>query len=135
MFKEIYVKIILIFLLMVNVLTSPRRIERLTWLLVLASGYIAFRAVLDYVRGIISSSTAVSRVPFGGIFKNPNDLALNMVALLPFAVFIALRPGSMAAAGDGRPVRGTDAWRNRGVALAQRDAGSRRDVGRAGASS
>ena len=31
----------------------------------------------------------------GGIFKNPNDLALNMVAFLPFAVFIALRPGSM----------------------------------------
>ena len=96
MFKEIYVKIILIYLLMVNVLTSPKRIERLTWLLVLASGYIAFRAVLDYVRG--NNLVEYGRVEgaVGGIFRNPNDLALNMVALLPFAVFVALRPGSMA---------------------------------------
>ena len=93
-FKEIYVKIILIFLLMVNVLTSLRRIERLRWLLVLASGYLAFRAVLDYVRGINVVSGRVEGA-VGGIFKNPNDLALNMVAFLPFAVFIALRPGSM----------------------------------------
>ena len=94
MFKDLYVKIILIFLLMVNVLTSPRRIERLTWLLVLASGYIAFRAVLDYARGINLANGRVEGA-VGGMFKNPNDLALNMVAFLPFAVFIALRPGSM----------------------------------------
>ena len=93
-FNEIYVKIILIFLLMVNVLTSLRRIERLRWLLVLASGYLAFRAVLDYVRGINVVSGRVEGA-VGGIFKNPNDLALNMVVFLPFAVFIALRPGSM----------------------------------------
>jgi putative inorganic carbon (HCO3(-)) transporter len=93
-FNEIYVKIILIFLLMVNVLTSLRRIERLRWLLVLASGYLAFRAVLDYARGINVVSGRVEGA-VGGIFKNPNDLALNMVAFLPFAIFIALRPGSM----------------------------------------
>ncbi len=94
LFKDVYIKIILIFLLMVNVLTSPRRIERLTWLLVLASGYISFRAVLDYARGINLANGRVEGA-VGGIFKNPNDLALNMVAFLPFAVFIALGPGSM----------------------------------------
>jgi len=92
-FKEIYSKIILIYLLMVNVLTTPRRIERINWLLVLASGYLAFRAVLDYVRGnhLVENGRVEGSV--GGIFKNPNDLALNMVALLPLAIFVALRPG------------------------------------------
>jgi O-antigen ligase len=92
-FKEIYSKIILIYLLMVNVLTTPRRIERINWLLVLASGYLAFRAVLDYVRGnhLVENGRVEGSV--GGIFKNPNDLALNMVAMLPLAIFIALRPG------------------------------------------
>ena len=42
----------LIFLLMVNTLTSPKRVERFMWLIVLATGYLAFRAVFDYARGV-----------------------------------------------------------------------------------
>ena len=91
-FKDLYVKVILIFLLMVNVLTSPRRIERLTWLLVIAAGYIGFRAVLDYARGVNLVENGRVQGAVGGIFKNPNDLALNMVSLLPLAVFVTLRP-------------------------------------------
>jgi putative inorganic carbon (hco3(-)) transporter len=93
-FKELYVKVILIFLLTVNVLTSPRRIERLMWLLVIAGGYIGFRAVFDYVRGVNLIENGRVQGAVGGIFKNPNDLALNMVVLLPLAAFIILRPTS-----------------------------------------
>jgi len=102
-FKEIYSKIILIYLLMVNVLTTPRRIERINWLLVLASGYLAFRAVFDYVRGVHLVENERVQGAVGGIFKNPNDLALNMVAMLPLAIFIALRPGPL-------PRRAIAAW-------------------------
>src|SRR4051812_29761275 len=35
-FKEIYIKVALVFLLMVNTVTSPRRIERICWVIVLA---------------------------------------------------------------------------------------------------
>ncbi len=93
-FKDLYVKVLLIFLLTVNVLTSPRRIERLTWLLVIAGGYIGFRAFFDYARGVNLIENGRVQGAVGGIFKNPNDLALNMVALLPLAVFIILRPGT-----------------------------------------
>ena len=92
-FKDLYIKVILIFLLMVNVLTTPKRIERLTWLLVIASGYIGFRAVLDYVRGANLVENGRVQGAVGGIFQNPNDLALNMVALLPFALYFAMQPG------------------------------------------
>jgi O-antigen ligase len=105
-FSEMYLKVTLLYLLAVNVLISPKRIERLTWLLVIAIGYLAFRAVFDYVRGVnlISRGTRVQGA-VGGLMQNPNDLALHMVVFLPLAMFIALRPGSMVkrlfAAGAG----------------------------------
>src|SRR5688572_19994309 len=81
-FTDMYAKVVLIFILMVNTLTSTKRIERLTWLLVIASGYIAVWTVLDYVRGVnmIGNGRVLGSV--GGMFKNPNDLALNMVVAL-----------------------------------------------------
>lgn len=91
-FTDVYVKIILIFVLMVNTLTSPRRIDRFLWLIVLASGYIGFRAVFDYARGINLVENGRVQGAVGGMFKNPNDLALNMVTVMPFAALFVLRP-------------------------------------------
>lgn len=94
-FTDIYVKVLLIFLLMVNVLTSPQRLRRFTWVVLLATSYIAFRGAFDYVRGInlIENGRVMGAV--GGMFENPNDLALNMVSILPFAVLLALRAESL----------------------------------------
>ena len=49
--------------------------------------------MLDYVRGdnMVGHGTRV-KGSVGGIMENPNDLALNMVAFLPLAAFIAMRP-------------------------------------------
>jgi O-antigen ligase len=95
-FTEQYVKVILVYLLAVNVIDSPKRLERLTWLLVLSVGYLGFRAVFDYARGVnlIARGTRVSG-SVGGIMQNPNDLALNMTVFIPPAVYMAMRPGSM----------------------------------------
>ena len=98
-FTDMYAKVVLIFVLMVNTLTSPRRIEQFTWLIVVATGYIAGRAVLDYVRGINMIEYGRVQGSVGGMFKNPNDLALNMVAVLPLAAFLVFRPASMLKRG------------------------------------
>src|SRR5262245_10375524 len=47
-----YLKIVLVFVLMLNTLTTAKRIERLVWLIVVCCGYIAARAVFDYARGV-----------------------------------------------------------------------------------
>jgi O-antigen ligase len=93
-FTDLYLKVALVYLLAVNVIVSPRRVERLTWLLVLAIGYIGFRAVLDYVRGVnlIARGSRVQGA-VGGLMQNPNDLALHMVVFMPLAAFVALRSG------------------------------------------
>jgi O-antigen ligase len=89
-FTELYVKVILVYLLAVNVVTSPARLRSLSWVLVVAVGFIGFRAVLDYARGVnLTGHGTRVRGSVGGIMGNPNDLALNMVVFLPFAVAAA----------------------------------------------
>jgi putative inorganic carbon (hco3(-)) transporter len=98
-FTEIYSKIILIFILIVNTLTSRKRVEQFVWLIVLASGYIALRAVVDAGRGINMVENGRVRGAVGGMFRNPNDLALNMVAVMPLAASLALRSVSLLRRG------------------------------------
>jgi O-antigen ligase len=98
-FTDLYVKVMLVFILMVNTLTTTKRIEQFTWVIVTALGYIAFRAVFDYARGMNLVENGRVRGAIGGIFRNPNDLALNLVAVLPLAMSLALRPGTLLRRG------------------------------------
>ena len=111
-----YLKVLLIVVLMMNSLNTPLRLRRFTWLILLASAYISLRAVLDYVRGvnIIEGGRVAGAVK--GIFGNPNDLALNMVALMPFAALLALlalkrplAPAPSRVTGRGKKTPGADA--------------------------
>ena len=99
-FNDMYAKVVLIFILMLNTLNSPRRVEKFTWLIVVATGYIALRAVLDYVRGVNLIENGRVRGAIGGMFRNPNDLALNLVVVLPLAISVVLR----TSAGTGRRI-------------------------------
>lgn len=90
-FSDIYVKIILIFALMMSTLTTPKRIRQMTWVMLMASGYIAARAILDYVRGVNLVEGDRIRGAVGGMFENPNDLALNLVTFMAPALFIMLQ--------------------------------------------
>jgi O-antigen ligase len=91
-FTGMFMKVMLIFMLMVNTLTSPKRLEKLSWIVVLAFGYVALRACFDYARGV--NLVEGDRIQgAGGMFNNPNDLALNMATFLPLALMYVRRPG------------------------------------------
>jgi len=89
---EEYLKIVVVFVLMMNTLTTTKRIEQLTWLVIMSCGYIAARGVFDYARGVNLVEGGRVAGAVGGIFGNPNDLALNMVTFLPAALMVALTP-------------------------------------------
>ena len=95
-FTNMYVQVALIFMLMVNTVTSPKRVERICLVIVLAFGYISARVIADYLRGINLVEGNRASGPAGGFFENPNDLALNLVAFLPLAMMYVKRPGSVA---------------------------------------
>jgi O-antigen ligase len=88
-FINAYLKILLVFILMMNTLTTPKRIDGLLWLIVLCFGYIAGRSFIDYARGVHLIENGRLAGPVGGIFGNPNDLALNMVTFAPAAALMA----------------------------------------------
>jgi putative inorganic carbon (hco3(-)) transporter len=92
-FTDMYMQVALIFLLMVNTVTSPRRVERICWVIVLAFGYISARVIADYLRGINLVEGHRASGPVGGFFQNPNDLALNLAAFLPLTLMYVKRPG------------------------------------------
>ncbi len=89
-FTEIYVKIILIFALMMSTITTTRRLQQMTWVMILASGYIAGRGVIDYLSGVNLVEGDRLGGAVGGMFKNPNDLALNLVTFLAPTLFIVI---------------------------------------------
>ncbi len=95
-FTSMYMQVMLIFLLIVNTVTSPKRVDRLCWVIVIAFGYISARVCFDYLRGVNLVEGNRAAGPGGGFFENPNDLALNLVAFLPLAMMYARRQGAPA---------------------------------------
>lgn len=96
-FIETFSKVLVVFVLMMNTVTTPRRIKQVMAVMFLAGGYIGARGVFDYVRGVNLIEGSRLAGPVGGIFGNPNDFALNMVALLPLALVTAFaRRNSMS---------------------------------------
>jgi O-antigen ligase len=89
-FSDKYLKIVVVFLLMMNTLTTPTRLDRLMWLILLCVGVIAAKSLLNYAQGVNLVEGGRLAGPIGGIFGNPNDLALNMVTFLPLAGIVAL---------------------------------------------
>ena len=89
-FADSYIKVAMVFVLMVNTLTTPKRLEQVLWLILVCCGYVAFRAVFDYARGVHLVENGRVAGAVSGIFGNPNDLALNMVTFLPAALMIAV---------------------------------------------
>jgi putative inorganic carbon (hco3(-)) transporter len=87
----VYAKAALIFVLMVSTLESVSRLTRLLWTIVVGSAYVGALTVADYARGVNLVENGRLAGAVSGVFGNPNDLALNMVAFLPFAIILAVR--------------------------------------------
>jgi O-antigen ligase len=86
-FLDIYVKVALIFILLTHSVNSVEMLRRLSWLMVLAMGYVALRGTFDYARGVNVEDGRLWG-PVEGLMGNPNDFAMNMVTFLPFALVI-----------------------------------------------
>ena len=89
---DLFSKVIVVFVLIINTLTTRARFERFVNLAVLSCCYVAVRVVLDYGMGLnlVEDGRAQGA---GGLFGNPNDMALNFDAILPIAIILVLGRG------------------------------------------
>ena len=94
-FTEYLLKAILIFIVIVNVVRTKRRLYALILLALVVSVYLSIYAIQDYQLGIFkignvgdNNLRVAGRIK--GLFENSNDLALHLVTMAPIAVCLAL---------------------------------------------
>jgi hypothetical protein len=89
-FTDLFLKTVLVFLLSINVVTSFRRLRLMMEVTVLSAAFVAVISLSDFLQGknLVGGFRATGAV--GGIFGNPNDLALAMNVLFPLAIGLAL---------------------------------------------
>ena len=84
-----FLKVILIFVVAVNVTRTERRLRGLLILVLAASVMLSFSAFSDYRQGRFDFGGERVKGMLGGLFDNPNDLALHLVTMVPLAVGLA----------------------------------------------
>lgn len=84
-FNEPFVKVVLMFIVMVNVLRTRRRLLGLMWLSLGMGLYLSYTAIGMYARGELNSEGYRVAVDIGGMFGNPNEMALHLLMMTPIA--------------------------------------------------
>jgi probable O-glycosylation ligase (exosortase A-associated) len=90
-----YLKVVLIFVVMVNVVRTSTRLKPLLLLALTASCYLSLAALNDYRLGNLALEGKRISGSIGGMFGNPNDLALHLVTMTPLAVALSLAARSL----------------------------------------
>ena len=79
-------KIILVYLLLENVITSEDRLRKVMFTLVIGGIFPAVGTISHYKEGILVEH---SRAAWRGIFGNPNEVAYALIILVPIAMVLA----------------------------------------------
>jgi putative inorganic carbon (HCO3(-)) transporter len=77
------------FIVMVNVLRTRARLKLLWWLILVVSVGLSVKAIYDYRMGVLILGGDRIAGAIGGLFENPNDLALHLVTFLPIVIALA----------------------------------------------
>lgn len=88
-----FFKVVVVFIMLVNVLRTEKRLRWLLLLVLSASCVVSFVALSDYATGNLVLQGKRIAGFIGGMFSNPNDLALHLVTMIPisFALFLGAR--------------------------------------------
>jgi len=81
-----YFKVVVMFIVMVNVVRTPRRLDSLIVLVFIVSVFLSAGAMNDYRLGRLVERGERIQGVLGGLFSNPNDLALHLVTIIPLSV-------------------------------------------------
>jgi putative inorganic carbon (hco3(-)) transporter len=81
-----FLRTIMYYLLIVNIVTDEKRLKGFIWIFLLASGYDAISSALAYFGGNLMFAQGIDRAEsLSG--ADPNTLAVNLVLAIPFMVF------------------------------------------------
>lgn len=84
-----FFKVVLIFIVMVNVVRTESRLKALWILVLIATCILCINAVNDFRSGVLALRGVRIQGSIGGLFDNPNDLALHLVTMFPIALALS----------------------------------------------
>ncbi len=85
-----FFKVVVMFIVMVNVVRTERRLRRLILLVLFVSCVLSLAAINDYAHGNLALEGRRIAGIIGGLFSNPNDLALHLVTMIPISLTLFL---------------------------------------------
>ena len=88
-FNENFSKVAIIFVIIVNILNSKKRLYGLIWLGIGAAVMLSYQAIVLYNQGVFKTEGYRVSVDFGGMFANPNDMAMHLAIFLPIVLTLA----------------------------------------------
>jgi putative inorganic carbon (hco3(-)) transporter len=88
-FSGEFLKVVLMFIIMVNVVRTSRRLKGLIFLAFAVSVVLSIGALNDFRQGILALHGLRIAGAIGGMFGNPNDLAMHLVTMIPLAVALS----------------------------------------------
>lgn len=90
-----FLKVIVMFIVMVNVVRTEKRLLRLILLVLLVSCVLSVAALNDYAHGnLVMAGSRIAGL-IGGLFSNPNDLALHLVTMIPISITLLISSRSL----------------------------------------
>lgn len=89
-FNDIFIKAVLIFIVMANVVRTRKRLMGLILLSLSIAVYLSYSAWTKYMTGVFAVEGYRVEVDIGGMFENPNDMALHLVMMLPIAIVLGI---------------------------------------------
>jgi putative inorganic carbon (hco3(-)) transporter len=91
--SDSFFKVVTVFVLMLNLIDTRARLRSFMKLLIFCGVFVAASAVLNYFRGATGVNKAgelVRIAGYGTFFSNPNELAMTVNLIMPFAVVFGL---------------------------------------------
>ena len=89
-FNDTFSKAAIMFIVMVNVLRTRRRLMGVVWISLSVGLMLSYWALSMYMRGELNAEGYRVAVKVGGLFSNPNDMALHLVTMMPISLCLGL---------------------------------------------
>jgi putative inorganic carbon (hco3(-)) transporter len=90
LFSDAFIKVVLMFIVMINVLRTEFRLRAMLWLSIGIGAYLSYNAFGLWRMGVFKTEGYRVSVDLGGMFGNPNELATHFVMFLPLAVVLTI---------------------------------------------
>jgi putative inorganic carbon (HCO3(-)) transporter len=95
-FNKEFIRAVLMFVVLVNVVRTEKRLKALIFLSLAVTVYLSVHALRDYMAGRFTGFEMRIWGALGGMFGNPNDLAIHLVTMVPIAIGLLLASRNLA---------------------------------------